>query len=195
MRDPNSAIPAEATPELWRRYDEWRGQRHVRFNQRHAGKLMSWRNRRAARRIVLAETVVLVVLLASAVVAFFTYAFFIPFIIAIVGAFVVQYLLRIVTGSIAETPVTALDEIQLAQRNSARSVGFIALFSLMFIPYIILIVLGTREQVHGQLVYGTGILLISLVLTGALVPTMLTAWWSDDADPEDFATYEENDHA
>ncbi|AZG45350.1 hypothetical protein [Gordonia insulae] len=185
MRDPHSAIPEEATPALWRRYDNWRAERHLRFNARHAGRLRSWRTRRGARRLVLLQIVSLLVALAGAVMAFSTYWFAVPFAVGLIGSVATQYALRIVTGSVADTPVPALDEIQLAQRNSARSIGFVAVYVLMFIPYAILIVLGSRDDVPGQLVYGTAVLLITLLVCGIVLPTMLTAWWMNDPDPED----------
>ncbi|MYR06573.1 hypothetical protein GTV32_09735 [Gordonia sp. SID5947] len=188
MRDFNSAIPEEATPALWRRYDEWRAGRHLRFNEKHAGRLTSWRNRRGARRLVLLQVATLVLALAGALMSFVTAWFLIPFLLGVFGSIAVQYALRIVTGSIADTPVPALDEIQLAQRNSARSIGFAVLYTLMFIPYIILIVLGTQDSVSGQSVYGTAILLITLVVIAVVLPTMLTAWWMNDPDPEDLVT-------
>ncbi|NDZ96325.1 hypothetical protein G3I13_03865 [Streptomyces sp. SID6673] len=190
MRDPNSAIPEDATPALWRRYDEWRAGRHLRFNEKHAGALNSWRTRRGARQLVLLQVSALVVALVGAVTSFATMWFVIPFVVGVIGSLLVQYALRIVTGSIAGTPVPALDEIQLAQRNSARSVGFFVLYTLMFIPYAILIVLGTHDSVNGQSVYGTGILLITLVAIAVALPTMLTAWWMNDPDPEDLVTSE-----
>ncbi|MFW0795782.1 hypothetical protein AAFP30_18365 [Gordonia sp. CPCC 205515] len=195
MRDPNSAIPTEAQPKAWRRYDEWRAERHLRFNQKHAHQMTGWRNRRGYRRLVRWQIANLLIGLVAAVIAFSTYWFWIPFLIAVLGCIACQYCLRIVTGSVADTPVPALDEIQLAQRNSARSIGFTTLYTLMFIPYIVLIILSTRDQVSGQSVYGTAILLVILVLAGTLLPTMLTAWWMSDPDPEDVATPNANGDA
>ncbi len=98
-----------------------------------------------------------------------------------------QRLLRIITGSVGDAPVSALDEIQLAQRNSARSIAFIVLFSLMFIPYFILIAMSIPDHIDRQAIYGVAILLISLVLAAGVLPSMLTAWWMADSDPEDYA--------
>ncbi|GAC68268.1 hypothetical protein [Gordonia soli] len=191
MKDPNSAIPTEAQPALWRRYDEWRGRRHLDFNERYAGQLPQWRNRRTFRRLVIAQIMLMILAVASAVTSFFTGWFYIPFVLSIVGSITVMSLLRIVTGSVADTPASALDEIQAAQRNSARSMGFFALYSLMFIPYVVLVWLGTRDEVDGSTVYGVAVLLICLMVVGALVPSLLVAWWMDDPDPEDFETYPE----
>lgn len=186
MTDPYSAIPEEATPALWRRYEQWRGQRHQEFTAKNSHRLTSWRTRRTFRRLVVAQAFFATVLLISSIIAFFTSGWFLlPFMIGLLGIITTLYLLRIVTGSIADTPVTALDEIQVAQRNSARSIGFTVLYCLMFIPYAVLIVLSFRDEVPGQAVYGSAVLLITLVLSAICVPTMLTAWWMADPDPED----------
>ncbi|MGC4935708.1 hypothetical protein ACLQ3C_18725 [Gordonia sp. DT30] len=188
MYDPNSAIPEDAKPELWRRYDQWRGDRHRRFAQRTAHQLTRWRNRRGYRTVVVAQAVCILILLAGAVVSFVSPTWFLlPFLVGVAGSLVCQRTLRIITGSIGDAPVTALDEIQLAQRNSARSLAFIVLFTLMFVPYIALIVLSIPDHVPGQVIYGLGMLTISLMLAAAVLPSMLTAWWMADPDPEDFA--------
>ena len=186
MHDPNSAIPDDAKPALWLRYDEWRGERHRQFIERHAHKLVGWRRRTVYRRLVVVQAICAFLVLVGAVIAFFSRQWFIiPLGVGILGALACQRLLRIVTGSVGDAPVSALDEIQLAQRNSARSIAYFALFTLMFIPYAILVTLGGFDQVRGQYVYGTGMLLIALVLGAVFIPSMLTAWWMADADPED----------
>ncbi len=186
MNNPNSAIPEEATPAVWRRYEEWRGRRHQEFNSKYSHWLVSWRTRRTFRRLVLLQAFFSTLLVISSVFAFLNTGWFlIPFAVGLVGLLTTLSLLRIVTGSIADTPVTALDEIQVAQRNSARAIGFVVLYSLMFIPYAVLIVLSFRDEVPGQWVYGCAILLITLVVAAISVPTMLIAWWMADPDPED----------
>ncbi|GAC48817.1 hypothetical protein [Gordonia aichiensis] len=186
MHDPNSAIPDDAKPALWLRYDEWRGERHRQFIERHAHKLVGWRRRTVYRRLVVVQAICAFLVLVGAVIAFFSRQWFIiPLGVGILGALACQRLLRIVTGSVGDAPVSALDEIQLAQRNSARSIAYFALFTLMFIPYIILVTLGGFDEVRGQYVYGTGMLLIALVLGAVFIPSMLTAWWMADVDPED----------
>ena len=189
MTDPYSAIPENATPALWRRYDEWRGARHIRFAEKHANTLPGWRNRRTARRLVLLQVLALISIFVGAVVAFFSSGWTtIPLFLGVVLTFVAQYLLRVVTGSIGDAPVTALDEFQLAQRNSARSIAFFVLFSVMFIPYFVLVILGMRDSVDGQYVYGTAILLLALLLMAVCLPSMMIAWWMDDPDPEDIGS-------
>ena len=69
--------------------------------------------------------------------------FFLPFVLGLAGVVTFLRFLGIVTGNIAEAPVASLDELQLAKRNSARSIGYITVFSLMFIPYLTLIAVGS----------------------------------------------------
>lgn len=191
MYDPNSAIPESAKPALWRRYDDWRGERHRNFVRRNARRMPQWRTRRGYRTVVCLQLACIVVLLAGAITAFVSKSWFLlPFILGVGGIIICQRILRIITGSIGDAPVTALDEIQLAQRNSARSIAFFALFSLMFIPYLLLIALSLRDTVSGNAVYGVAVVTISLMLVAGVLPSMLTAWWMADADPEDFS---END--
>lgn len=192
MSDPNSTIPEHAKPQLWRRYETWRAVRYERSVAKYAGRYPGMRNRRSFRRLTLTLGAFLAVLVVAGVAALFTHLWFwIPFVIGLIGTVSTLTILRIVTGSVADAPVSALDEIQLAQRNSARSIGYIVLFSLMFIPYLLLIFLGSaNDLVSGQNVYGIGVLLISLVLVGSSTPTILVSWWQADPDPDDFAVDE-----
>ena len=50
-----------------------------------------------------------------------------------------------------------------------------------------LIGLSNLDNVDPQAIYGVAILLISLMLAAAVLPSMLTAWWMADPDPEDYA--------
>lgn len=185
MSEPRLSLPTEETPVLWRRYDAWRARRHHDFVAKHAGRFPGWRNRRGYRRLVLAEIPFILLALTAGVMAFFTGWFAVPLAIAVVGIITLQWLLRVVTGSIGDAPVTALDEFQLVKRNAARSFAYIAIFTLMFIPYFILVALSTQDQVSGDAVYGTAIVLITLLLCVACLPAMLTAWWLPEPDPED----------
>ncbi len=189
MSDPHSAIPEHAQPQVWRRYENWRARRYERLLAKNATKWPRLRNRRTFRRLVVLLVAFLLLLLVSAVIAFVSNTWFIvPYLISLVGILATLSVLKVVTGSVADAPVSALDEIQLAQRNSARSIGYLVLFSLMFIPFMMMIVMGSAFQlVTGQNVYGLGVLLITITLVGTCTPTILTSWWMADPDPEDFA--------
>lgn len=187
MTDPNSAIPDHVKPALWVRYEAWRVRYYEKSLAKNAHRLTGLRNRRGARILVGGVLVSLALLVVASVMSFVSHVwFFIPFLLGLAGVFTFLKLLGIVTGNIAEAPVASLDELQLAKRNSARSIGYLAVFSLMFIPYLVLIVVGSSvDSVSGHTVYGFGVLLITLMLIGTCCPTLLLAWWTEDPDPED----------
>ncbi|WP_328857176.1 hypothetical protein OG579_18795 [Williamsia herbipolensis] len=194
MTDPHSAIPEHAQPQSWRRYENWRARRYERLLAKNATRWPRLRNRRWFRRLVVLLAMFLLLLLVAAVIAFFTneWLFFIPYLVSLSGILATLVLLKTVTGSVADAPVSALDEIQLAQRNSARSIGYLVLFTLSFIPFMMLIVMGSAfTLVSGRNVYGIGVLLITTTLIGTCTPTMLTSWWMADPDPEDFDQLDE----
>ncbi|MBT0566462.1 hypothetical protein [Williamsia sp. CHRR-6] len=187
MTDPHSAIPEHVKPELWRRYEDWRVRRYERAVAKNAHRWPSLRNQRTFRRLVgLAGTWVVIMLLGATLAVFGSTWFFVPWVAGLAGVAATLHLVRTVTGSVIDAPVGALDEIQLAQRNSARSLGYWAIFSLIFFPYLMLIWMGsTMDYVRGDTVYGVGVLLVSLVVAAAALPPLLVAWWTNDPDPED----------
>ena len=195
MTDPNSAIPDHIKPAPWVRYEEWRVRQYEKTQAKNAHRLAGMRSRRGARILACGVLVSLVLLVIASAMSFVSHVwFFIPFILGLAGVFGFLKLLGIVTGNIAEAPVASLDELQLAKRNSARSIGYLAVFSLMFIPYLALIFVGSSvESVSGHTVYGFGVLLITLMLVGTCSPTLLLAWWTEDPDPEDFADTVDDD--
>lgn len=187
MTDPNSAIPEHLKPAPWVRYDAWRVRCYEKSQAKHAHRLVGMRNRRGARILVGGVLASLTVLTAASALSFVSHVwFFVPYALGLAGVFCFLKLLGIITGNIAEAPVASLDELQLAKRNSARSIGYLTVFGLMFIPYIALILVGSAvDSVSGDTVYGFGVLLITLLIVGTCSPTVLLAWWTDDPDPED----------
>lgn len=192
MNQTNSAIPESAKPAWWRRYESWQANRHEKFLRRWGARFPRLRNRRSARWLVIALTLSWILILVCSIAAFFTMWFGLPFIVLIAFVFLpVMYVLRAITLNVSDAPAAALDEIQLSTRNGARSLAFTALWVAMFIPYVLLLVLsgGANDSVSGQVVYGSGMLLIVLVVAATSAPTCIVAWWLADPDPEDYATY------
>ena len=172
-------------PEVWARYDNWRARRHEKIMARNAHRFAGLRNHRGIRLVLTIQWGVLALLLAASVTAFFTPLFWIAYAPLLVITIALMLLVRAITGSVGDAPVSALDELQLAQRNSARSIGYISVFSLMFIPYFVLIALTFRHSVPSQWVYGVAILQITLLAIAGCIPNTLTALWMGAADPLD----------
>jgi hypothetical protein len=194
MNDPNTVIPESSKPDWWRGYEDWQLRRHERFVRRYGHRLPGLRNRRSARRLVIALVITVALVFATAIGTFFTMWAALPFVALIFMAMVpLVYVLRAVTRNVTEAPASALDEFELASRNAARSIAYTALWISMFVPYIVLIILsgGGNNSVDGQVIYGSALLLIVLVAGATCIPTCLIGWWLPDPDPEDFATYPE----
>jgi fatty acid desaturase len=194
MNDPNTVIPESSKPAWWRGYENWQVRRHEKFLRRYGHRLPRLRNRRSARRLVIALAVTVALVFASAIATFFTAWAALPFLVIILGAMLpLIYILRTVTLNVSDAPASALDEFELASRNAARSIAYTALWISMFIPYIVLLILagGGDHTVDGQVIQGSAVLLIVLVAGATCIPTCLIGWWLPDPDPEDFATYPE----
>lgn len=196
MNHPNSAIPESAKPGWWRKYETWQANNHEQFLRRWGTKFPTWRNRRTARRLVIALVAAWTLILVCSLAAFFTKWFAIPFVVLIFFVFIPSVsILRAITLNVSDAPAAALDEIQLATRNAARSLAFTLLWATMFIPYLVLIVvsIASRDSVSSQVVYGAGTLLVVLVMAATSLPTCLVGWWLNDPDPEDYAVYDQAD--
>jgi hypothetical protein len=192
VNDPNTVIPESSKPAWWRGYEQWQVRRHEKFLRRYGHRFRGLRNRRSARRLIVALGTAVVCVIASAIGTFFTMWAALPFVVLIFIALVpLVYVLRAVTQNVSDAPASALDELELASRNAARSIAYTALWVLMFIPYLVLIILsgGGDNSVGGQVIYGSALLLIVLVAGATCIPVCLVGWWLPDPDPEDFATY------
>lgn len=193
MNHPNSPIPESAKPRWWRGYEGWQARNHEKFLRRWGTRFPRLRNRRSARRLVIALIITWILVFACSITAFFTGWFALPYIALIVFVFLpILYVLRAITLNVGDAPAGALDEIQLSTRNSARSLAYTALWVTMFIPYLVLIIVsgGADDSVSGQVVYGAGTLLVVLLVAATCLPTCLLAWWLNDPDPEDYAVYD-----
>ncbi|WP_189339125.1 hypothetical protein [Williamsia muralis] len=192
MNDPNSVIPQQAIPGWWRGYESAQARRHQKFMARSGTRFNGLRNRRSARRLIIALIATMLLIFATAIAMFFTDWAAVPFVGLVFCALLpLVYALKVVTLNVSDAPAAVLDEIQLASRNAARSIAYTALWISMFIPYAILLILSTGrgDSVDAQAIYGSAVLLIILVTAATCIPTCLIGWWLPDPDPEDFATY------
>jgi hypothetical protein len=91
-----------------------------------------------------------------------------------------------VSGRRGDAPQGALDEYEIAQRDSARSIGLIATQYLMLVPIFYLIfgavlTAGTDEN----MAYAGGLMAVTMLLVGGCTPAMILGWTRPDPLPED----------
>ncbi|MCV7284542.1 hypothetical protein H7J87_04295 [Mycolicibacterium wolinskyi] len=182
MSRPNT----QADPTLLDRYQDYRTRRFLKHERTYANSLPGWRNKRRRR--------ILVGWLAA------TFAFM--FAVAVLCAFGVKWApllwlpaclaffpgwtaLQIVSGRRGDAPQAALDEYEIAQRNSARSIGLTVTQNLMLIPIAYLIfgavITGGADV---DMAYAGGLMALTVLLVGGCTPAMILGWTRTDPDLE-----------
>ncbi|MEZ5149740.1 hypothetical protein ACWDTG_13550 [Rhodococcus zopfii] len=176
-------MPAQ---NLLERYEAHRTHRFLENQERMSGWLPSWRTR-ARRRLL---TAILVVVLACMFAAT-TATYFIPVAalawLPLTLVFLATWTtLQIVSSRLSDAPRHALDEREISERNSARSIGLGVAQVLVMIPILALLLGSTIDSVnHQDLAYAAGGFTLASILFAGCLPAMILAWIRPDDDPED----------
>jgi len=90
-------------------------------------------------------------------------------------------LLQIVSGRQGDAPQAALDEYEVQQRNSARSIGLTLTQNLMLLPIGYLIIGSTITQnvtaaTTVDMAYAGGLMALTVLLIGGCTPAMILGW-------------------
>jgi hypothetical protein len=96
--------------------------------------------------------------------------------------------LQIVSGRQGDAPQATLDEFEIQQRNSARSIGLTVTQNLMLIPigYLIIGSVLTRGT-DVDMAYAGGLMALTVLMVGGCMPAMIVGWTRTDAEAEDDA--------
>ena len=94
--------------------------------------------------------------------------------------------LQIVSSRQGDAPQAALDEYEVQQRNTARSIGLTVTQNLMLVPigYLIIGAVITRGT-DVDMAYAGGLMALTALLIGGCTPAMILGWIrpSPDAEP------------
>ena len=93
--------------------------------------------------------------------------------------------LQIVSWRQGDAPEAALDEFEIQQRNSARSIGLTVTQNLMLLPigYLIIGSVLTRGT-DVSMAYAGGLMALTVLMVGGCMPAMILGWTRSDMDPE-----------
>jgi hypothetical protein len=93
--------------------------------------------------------------------------------------------LQIVSGRQGDAPQETLDEFEVQQRNSARSIGLTVTQNLMLVPigYLIIGSVLTRGT-DVDMAYAGGLMALTVLMVGGCMPAMILGWTRSDPDPE-----------
>lgn len=166
------------------RYQTYRAGRFLKHEQTYANRLPGWRTQHRRR--------ILVVGLAS------TFAFM--FAVSVLCAFGIDWapllwlpacllffplwiVLQIVSGRQGDAPHATLDEYELAQRNSARSIGLTVTQNLMMVPILYLIFGAVfTGGADTDMAYAGGLMALTVLLVGGCTPAMILGWTRPDPE-------------
>lgn len=164
------------------RYQDFRTKRFLKREHTYANALSGWRTQRRRRVIVVGLAVTFAFMaIVSLLCAFgFDWAplLWLP---ACLVFFPLWSVLQIVSGRQGDAPRDALDEFELAQRNSARSIGLTVTQTLMLLPIFYLVFGSTfftdisAETARGM-AYAGALMALTVLLVGGCLPAMILGW-------------------
>jgi hypothetical protein len=173
-------------PTILDRYQAYRTRRFLKHERTYANALSGWRNQRRRRALVVVLAATFAFMFGVGVVCAFgvTWAplLWLP---ACLLFFPSWMALQIVSGRQGDAPEAALDEFEIQQRNSARSIGLTVTQNLMLLPigYLIIGSVLTRGS-DVSMAYAGGLMALTVLMVGGCMPAMILGWTRSDMDPE-----------
>lgn len=172
-------------PTLAERYQAHRTRRFLRREALTRGMLPRWRTQRRRRALVLVLSAIVTAMITVGIGCLVDMWWALAWIPVTVAFLLTWSCLQVVAGEQGDAPRDALDERELAERDSARSIGLTVTQVLTFLPAIFLIVLGSSGISSVNVVYAGGLFVLTALIAGACCPTMILAWNHPDPDPDD----------
>lgn len=168
------------------KYQDHRARRFLKQERRYANSLPTWRARSRRRVLVIGLAVTFafmaVVAVLCAVGLWWAPLLWLP---ACIAFFPMWIVLQLVSGRRGDAPEAALDEFEIAQRNSARSIGLTATQYLMLLPIFYLIFGATvTDGADTDMAYAGGLMAATALLVGGCLPAMILGWTRRDPEPE-----------
>jgi hypothetical protein len=166
------------------RYQNYRIRRFLNHERTYANALPGWRTQRRRRILVLGLSFAFVFMFAVSLLCAFGIRWapllWLP---ACLLYFPLWITLQLVSGRQGDAPEAALDEYEVQQRNTARSIGLTVTQTLMLIPggYLIFgaVLTGGADT---DMAYAGGLMVLTVLSIGACMPAMILGWTRPDPD-------------
>ncbi|MEV6274626.1 hypothetical protein [Nocardia sp. NPDC051832] len=175
------------TNGLLDRYQDYRLRRWLVQEERLSGMFPRWRTRRRRRALVLTVAVAITVMFIAGVLCAFNLREAALAMLPAALIFIPAWgLLRIVSQVQDSAPAATLDELEIAQRNTARSIGLSITQFLALPPVLYLIFVSSLfpDTSIFQSAYAGGVMVLATLLAGGCAPGMILGWNRLDPDPE-----------
>lgn len=179
-----SSSTTQTDPTLIDRYQDYRTRRFLKFQRKYAHSLTGWRTRRRRRTLVVALAVTFAFMaVVSVMCAFGIQSAPLLWLPACLLFFPLWIVLQVVSGRQGDAPQAALDEYEVQQRNSARSIGLTVTQNLMLLPIFYLIVGSVLTAgTDVDMAYAGGLMATTVLVIGGCLPAMILGWIRPDPD-------------
>jgi MFS family permease len=169
------------------RYRAYRTRRFLKHERTWSNTLPRWRSRHRRRILVVGLALTFGLFLGVSVACAFGVEWApLLWLLACLAFFPLWIALQIVSGRRGDAPQGALDEYEVAQRDSARSIGLSVTQYLVLIPVFYLIVGSVlTDGTDENMAYAGGLMVVSMLLIGGCTPAMILGWTRPDPLPED----------
>jgi hypothetical protein len=175
------AIRMSATqtePTIIDRYQDFRTRRFLKHERTYATALPRWRTQRRRRLLIVGLALTFAFMVCVSVLCAFGIQWapllWLP---ACVLYFPLVWMLQVVSGRQGDAPRDALDEFEIQQRDSARSIGLTVTVYLMLLPAMYLIVGAVlTEGTDTAMAYAGGLMVLTVLSIGACTPAMILGW-------------------
>lgn len=166
------------------RYQTYRAGRFLKHEQMYANWLPGWRTRHRRRILVIGLALTFAFMSGVSVLCAFGIGWapllWLP---ACLIFFPLWIVLQIVSGRQGDAPHATLDEYELAQRNSARSIGLTVTQNLMMVPILYLIFgAAFTGGADTDMAYAGGLMALTTLLVGGCTPAMILGWTRPDPE-------------
>ncbi|PRC46768.1 hypothetical protein C6A85_88410 [Mycobacterium sp. ITM-2017-0098] len=166
------------------RYQTYRTQQFLKHEHKYANSLPGWRTQRRRRMLVLGLGATFAYMaVVSLLCAFGIERAPLLWLPACLFFFPLWLILQIVSGRQGDAPHATLDEYELAQRNSARSIGLTITQYLMLLP-IFYLIFGSviTNGTDTDMAYAGGLMATTVLLIGGCAPAMILGWTRPDPE-------------
>lgn len=169
-------------PTIIDRYQAFRTRRFLKHERTYAHALPGWRTQRRRRLLVVGLGVVLALMVCVSVLCAFGFRqaalLWVP---ASLAFFPLWIVLQIVLGRQGDAPLGTLDEFELQQRNSARSIGLTVMQNLLLLPIFYLIAVSTflrdvDAKTALDMTYAGALMALAVLMIGSSLPAMILGW-------------------
>ncbi|MGN5238742.1 hypothetical protein [Rhodococcus sp. SJ-3] len=176
-------MPAES---LLDRYETYRTRRFLKNEELTAHWLPNWRTQKRRRALAGTVMTLLATMFVIAIVSYFSITAAVAWLPITLVFLPTWTCLQIVSGRQSDAPRHALDEREITERNSARSIGLSVAQTLLLLPIFALLFGAAIDSLdHQSLAYSAGGFALASILFSGCLPAVLLAWNRPDDDPED----------